>query len=224
MRGRSLRGCALQTDHDHFCLNCQVYWGCSDPHCHLPTEERCSEHGGAWDTRNTEHIHECCDCDETDGEAVSTRDWTHSQSDCIEPRRWPCEKHRAATVSEASVRRPEFADPCSGGCGRFVVRPTTLCVHCAGLLQERNEREEAWSDAPKRLRVTLRALQCAGVVAGLVTFVALRLLLEPHWSDVQRHPSALIALIACTAICFFCYNKAADLRRRIFRISALRER
>jgi transitional endoplasmic reticulum ATPase len=84
----------VQSDHDHYCRVCDVYWGCPDACCHLPTQELCAKHGGGWNSAAIEHVHECTECDEHDGEFVSNVDWIHKEAECKLPRRWPCNEHR----------------------------------------------------------------------------------------------------------------------------------
>lgn len=95
----------VDESHDHFCPQCEVYWGCkSDTYCHLPTELPCARHGVEYAEQlfpnNGPHVHECRECPDKDAECVSTFDWVHNEPQCRMPRFWPCEKHRGAQSAE----------------------------------------------------------------------------------------------------------------------------
>jgi hypothetical protein len=212
----------LQVDHDHFCTDCQAYWGCEDPYCHLPTEERCPDDGGGWNTGATEHFHECRDCDERDGEDVPHQDWIHTQSDCHQPRRWKCEKHRAEPAVNGSAT--QLGGFCAGGCGRFVIRPAIICPECTARYMATGEREEALVRTTKRLTTAMRVAQCIAVLAGLVAFGSLEWMLEPVLSRIEKHPVSLVLLVSGVGVCLFCYHRAAATQRRIKRNCARTEK
>jgi len=194
----------LPADHDHYCGDCRAYWGCPERYCHLPTEELCPHHGGGWNTDKVEHVHQCQECDGRDGEWITTLDWIHNQANCQQPREWECEKHR------------QTVDPCSGGCGRFVLRPAVLCADCAAAMDARVERDVAWAASPWRLRVALRVAQCLAIIGGLAALAYVFWAFEPVWWRIERHPARLILLIGGGVTCIFCCYTAMRIHQRIF--------
>lgn len=162
-------------------LRLRWYWACLDTHCHLPSEERCPEHGGAWKTDAVEHFHECPECDEDDGEFVSCFDWVHKQEDCKLPRRWPCDEHRAKDRGESDAMKSEPQN-------REGKEPLWWAAHVNSLVQKKrtgtaprvlNRLLDLNIDRPYVLLCKIRLLQKMGRLKEAIAWICLEAQLNP---------------------------------------------
>lgn len=171
----------MNIDHDHYCLSCQVAWGCSDEFCHLPTEEFCPDHGGAWNRGKVEHVHECLECDERDGEAVGIYDWIHTVANCPNPRKWHCERHRGSNATNMKETSPKL--PIAHGSEPFwwaaQINSLIQQKKSAAALRALNHLLDTNIDRHYVLLYKVRLLQKLGRVKEAIAWVCLESELHP---------------------------------------------